>query len=182
MKLTLPTIPDALREQHASKGWPLALLGSVLLFVSGLLSWSYDASILGDISISFWPATLQLFAMILGAVGILLALIHKGPLQGLGNWFDSALALRALGTGSLLFAVYSLTAIAYEAGGLVNINPGGWLAFIGALVLTIGARFVPAAHLAQLREGQGQLHPGDRGHRHPHGAGAFRCRLCARPG
>ena len=143
MKLTLPTIPDARREQHASKGWPMALLGSVLLFVSGLLSWSYDASILGDISISFWPATLQLFAMILGATGILLALIHKGPLQGLGNWFDSALALRALGTGSLLFAVYSLTAIAYEAGGLVNINPGGWLALVGALVLTIGARFVP---------------------------------------
>jgi len=145
--VNLPTLPDTLREQHSGKGWPLALVGSLLLLVSGLLSWSFDPSILGDISIAFWPASLQLFAMILGAVGVLLALMHRGPLHRLGDWFDTALGLRALGTGSLLFVVFSLVAIASEAGGLVNVNPGGWLALAGALLLTVGARFVPQRQL-----------------------------------
>ena len=141
--IKLPNIPESVRERHAAKGWPLALLGSVLLIVSGLLSWSYDPAILGDISISFWPATLQLFAIILGVVGLVLALMHQGPLRGLGDWFDAALGLRALGTGSMVFVIYSLVAIAYEAGGLVNINPGGWVALVGALALWLGGHFLP---------------------------------------
>lgn len=143
MNVVIPNIPDATREQHASKGWPLALAGSVLLLGSGLLSWSYDPSILGDISIAFWPATFQLFAMILGVLGIVLALMHQGPLSKLGNWFDAALGLRALGTASLVVIVFGLFAISYEAGGLININPGGWVALLGAIILFVGGRFVP---------------------------------------
>ncbi len=147
MKLALPNLPEETRAAHAAKGWPLALAGSALLLVSGLLSWSYDPNILGNISVAFWPASLQLFAMILGALGLVMVLAHKGPLARLGGWFDTALGLRALGTGSVVFAVFAVVAIAYEAGGLVNVNPGGWLALVGAVLMTLGARFLPQRHL-----------------------------------
>mgnify|MGYP006968431471 CR=1 FL=1 len=53
-------------------GGVLALVGSVLLVVSGLLSWSYEP-ILGDISVRFWPVTLQVYAMVIGVVALVLA-------------------------------------------------------------------------------------------------------------
>ena len=37
-------------------GGILAVVGSVLLLLSGLLSWSFEP-ILGDISVRFWPVT-----------------------------------------------------------------------------------------------------------------------------
>ena len=56
-------------------GHLLGLGGSGLLLLSGLLSWCFDNRVLGDISIRLWPATLQIFAMVLGAVGLVLALV-----------------------------------------------------------------------------------------------------------
>lgn len=148
--ISLPTMSEEVRAKHATKGWPLALLGSLLLLASGLLSWSYDPNILGDISISLWPVTLQLFAMIIGAVAVLLVLMHRGPLSRFGGWLDTALGLRALGTGSVLFVALCLIAIAYEAGGLINVNPGAWVALAGAVLLWLGARFLPQRELANL--------------------------------
>jgi branched-subunit amino acid ABC-type transport system permease component len=39
----------------ANRGWPLALGGAVLVIVGAFLSWSYDSSILGDLSLMFYP-------------------------------------------------------------------------------------------------------------------------------
>ena len=152
--ITLPNLPEETRAAHAGKGWPLALAGSLLLIVSGLLSWSYDPNILGDISIAFWPATLQLFAIFLGVIGLIFALMHKGPLQRLGDWFDAALGLRALGNGALIFSLLSILAIAYEAGGLININPGAWVALVGALLLFVGGHLTPQRILHNLAKAE----------------------------
>ncbi|MEI2775831.1 MAG: branched-chain amino acid ABC transporter permease [Tetrasphaera sp.] len=143
-------IPAGSREAHAGKGWPLALVGSVLLIASGLLSWSYDPSILEDVSVTMWPASVQLFAMFIGLAGLVLALAHRGPLARLGAWFDTAAGLRALGLGAIGFVVLSLVAIAWQAGGLVNIDPGGWLALLAALLIAVGGLLLPTPRLRSL--------------------------------
>ena len=45
------------------------------MLFSGLLSWSYDNRILGDISVRWYPAGIQLYAMMFGVLGIILGVL-----------------------------------------------------------------------------------------------------------
>jgi branched-chain amino acid transport system permease protein len=68
----------------------------------------------------------------------------KGPLVNrLGPWLDAALGLRALGIWLLIYMVGVLIAIGTDSSGLVNVDPGGWIAFVGALLLFAGSRLIP---------------------------------------
>ena len=91
-------------------GGILAVVGSVLLLLSGLLSWSYEP-ILGDISVRFWPVTLQVYAMVIGAVALLLALVASGPFGRWAEHIDPARGLRTIGVTGVLFALASLIAV-----------------------------------------------------------------------
>ncbi|MDX6280256.1 MAG: branched-chain amino acid transport system permease protein, partial [Kribbellaceae bacterium] len=87
---------------------------------------------------------LQILAIIGGVVGLLLLLTVKGPLASrIGPWLDAALGLRALGLWMLIYMVLVLVAITTDSTGLINVNPGGWVSFVGALLLFLGARVVP---------------------------------------
>ncbi len=125
---------DRLREQHGAKAPFLALAGGALLLVSGLLSWSYDDRILGDISIRFYPAGIQIYAMVLGVVAIALGLL----LRSRPAWLNPGRGLTAVGWGSLVFAVVALVTISRQSGGSININEGGWIALLGALLVFAG--------------------------------------------
>jgi len=140
--IRIPNIPESVVVKHGSKAWPLGLAGAGLLIVGSLLSWSYDPQVLGDLSISFNPGALQIMAIAQGLLGVILLLADKGPLTSLGQWADTALALRALATWALLFMTMVLVAITVEAGGLVNIEPGGWISFLGAVLLFAASRLV----------------------------------------
>ena len=60
---------DDVRAAQGPKSPFLAIGGGALMVISGLLSWSYEPSILGDISIRFYPAGIQLYAGILRYTG-----------------------------------------------------------------------------------------------------------------
>ena len=115
--------------------WPIGLAGVALLVAGTFLSWSYTADVLGDLSINFYPGGVQISMIVLGLVALLFLLAHRGPLAFLGEWLDTAGALRALGLGAVVYMVITLALIAYQSGGLVNINPGGWVSLVGALLL-----------------------------------------------
>lgn len=134
-------------SDRSGLGLRLALAGGALLVVSGLLSWSYDDRILGDISIRFWPVTLQIFAMLLGLAAIVLALA-PGPLRRVLGWLSAGPGLLALGIGSVAYAALSLAAIAEQAGGLVNANEGAWVALVGAALVAAGG-FLARGRVAQ---------------------------------
>jgi len=140
--IKIPNIPESVVVKHGPKAWPLGLVGAGLLIIGSLLSWSYDPQVLGDLSIRFNPGGLQIMAIALGLVAVILLLTDKGPLTSLGQWADTALALRALATWALLFMTMVLVAITLEAGGLVNIEPGGWISFLGAVLLFAASRLV----------------------------------------
>ncbi len=118
----------------------LAIGGGALMVLSGLLSWSYDDRILGDISIRFYPLGIQIFVMVLGvlSIGVGVLGITRPP------WLNPARGMRGLGIFSALFVVLVLAAITYQASGLVNINEGGWVGLLGALAaLAAGYLMVP---------------------------------------
>ncbi|MHB8184870.1 MAG: branched-chain amino acid ABC transporter permease [Dermatophilaceae bacterium] len=138
----LPNIPESVVRKHGAKAWPLGLAGAGLLIIGSLLPWSYDPHVLGDLSISFNPSGLQFLTIALALSAVILLLAHKGPLTSLGQWTDTALGLRSLATWTLLFMTMVVVAITVEAGGLINIEPGGWISFLGAVVLFAASRLV----------------------------------------
>lgn len=123
-------------------GGMLALAGSVLLLVSGLLSWSYEP-ILGDISIRFWPVTLQVYAMVIGAVSLVIALVAVGPLRRWAEHIDAGRGLRTIGVTGVLFAVGSLIAVTVETDGLINANEGVWTALVASALVAAGGFLTP---------------------------------------
>jgi len=133
--------PPGRRTSHY--GWVVALVGALLLGAGCFLSWSFVAEILGDVSITLYPGSVQVVVLILVAVILVMLLAHRGPLRRLGAWLDTAPALRVLGMGSSAFMILSLTVIAISSGGLVNVDPGGWLCLVGALLVAAGAWLMP---------------------------------------
>jgi branched-chain amino acid transport system permease protein len=142
--MTIPTLPDAFVSKHAAKGWPAGLAGVALLIIGAFLSWSHDSGILGDLSVYGYPGGLQILTIICAVIALALLLTVKGPLaRVLGKWLDAALGLRALSTWLLIYMLLVLIAISVESSGLVNVDPGGWLSFVGAALLFAGARVIP---------------------------------------
>jgi branched-chain amino acid transport system permease protein len=131
-----------LRERYGRLGWPLGLAGAVLLAAGTFLSWSYVATILGNLSVYVYPGSVQLFALFLALVAIAFLLMYRGPLHRLGDWFKSALAVRTLGLGSAVFMTIVLLLIAVQSGGLINIDPGGWVSWLGSLLLAVGGQLM----------------------------------------
>ena len=131
------SLPDEVRIRHGAKAPWLAITGGALLLISGLLSWSYDDRILGDLSIRFYPAGIQLYAMLVGVIAVILGglLIARPP------WLSPARGLRILGLTAVGVVAWVIASVAYQSGGLINANEGGWVALAGAL-LTAAAGFL----------------------------------------
>ncbi|GAA4402384.1 branched-chain amino acid ABC transporter permease [Fodinibacter luteus] len=131
------SLPDSVRTAHGAKAPWLAIAGGALIILSGLLSWSYDDRILGDLSIRFYPAGIQIYAMLFGVIAVVLgALLLRRP-----AWLSPARGLRFLGVTAFVFVVWVAAAISYQSGGLINVNEGAYVALAGA-VLTAAAGFL----------------------------------------
>jgi branched-chain amino acid transport system permease protein len=140
--IKIPNIPESVVVKHGSKALPLGLTGAGLLIIGSLLAWSYDPQVLGDLTLNFNPGGLQIMAIAASLLAAILFLTHRGLLTSVGQWADTALALRALASWVSLFMTVVLVAITFEAGGLVNIEPGGWISFLGAVLLFAASRLV----------------------------------------
>ncbi|MFC7488875.1 branched-chain amino acid ABC transporter permease [Knoellia sp. CPCC 206453] len=131
----------------STAAWPLGVVGAALLVIGSLLSWSHDGSVLGDLSVDFYPNGLQISAIAIGVVALLFLLARRGPLRGLGEWLDTAGAVRVLGVGAVAYMVVTLGSIAYQTGAILNVNPGGWICLVGALLLLAsGLMLVSGTH------------------------------------
>ncbi|MEO7235319.1 MAG: branched-chain amino acid ABC transporter permease [Lapillicoccus sp.] len=137
------TRTDGLRERYGRLGWPLALAGAVLLAVGCFMSWSYDRAILGNLSVYGNPGVIQLFALALAVVALVFLLMHRGPLRRVGDFLTSATALRTLGLGAAGYMTLTLALVALQSGGLINIDPGGYVSWVGSLVLAGAAELLP---------------------------------------
>ncbi len=120
--------------------------GLLLVAVSVFLPWAYRRQALDDMTYWAAPSPLQWHFLALGLVGAALFLV---PLLGrarLKRWarvvaWNSAARTAAIGTAAA--AVLAVAAIALESGGLVNTEPGVWLALAGAAVAALASLVLP---------------------------------------
>jgi branched-chain amino acid transport system permease protein len=129
---------DRAKIRYGRLAWALGLAGAILLAVGTFLSWSYVATILGNLSVYVYPGAVQLFALVMALVAVVFLLMYKGPLHRLGDWLTSAHAVRAIGIGSLAFMTLVIFLIAVQSGGLINVDPGAWVSWVGSLLLAAG--------------------------------------------
>jgi len=133
--------------------WPLGIAGVALVIIGSFLSWSFDSAILGDLSIDFYPASLQILAIIVAVLCLVLLLTVKGPLEKrLGPWLDATAGLRAMGLLLTVYMVLVLVAISVESDGPININPGGYISTAGAVLILVSAVRLPKRELRDLSE------------------------------
>jgi len=150
---TPPAEPEAAAQPPTKPiAWPLGLAGVVLAVVGSFLSWSYDDRILGDLSLNFYPGGLQILAIIVAVLALILLLAERGPLTRLGSWLDATLGLRVLGAGLVLYMALVLVAISTDSNGLINVNPGGYVCLVGAVLLAVSAWMLPLRQLRDMSE------------------------------
>ncbi|MER5861500.1 branched-chain amino acid ABC transporter permease [Streptomyces sp. NPDC059688] len=128
----------------APLGRALATGGGVLTIVSTFLAWTWTAEFPGDLTVYGYPGGLQVLVLIGGVLTTLFGVASYG-VKGLG-WLtpgsaDSALKTAALGTFAT--AWYTVIAISTKLGGLVNLEPGGYVVAVATLAALLGALALP---------------------------------------
>ena len=58
-------------------------------------------------------------------------------------WMSPARGLRILGITALVFVVWVLGSVAVKTGGLINLNEGGWVALVGAVLIIVAGYLSP---------------------------------------
>ncbi|WP_307624070.1 branched-chain amino acid ABC transporter permease [Streptomyces sp. V3I7] len=136
---TTPVIP-----LPAALARALATAGAVLTLASTFLAWTWTAAFPGDLTIYGYPAGLQVITLIGAVLALVLALAAYG-VPGLDRLTPSRsnnpLALISLGTFAVVW--FTIIAIAVDLGGLANLEPGGYIAAVAALILAGGALGLP---------------------------------------
>ncbi|MEU2913104.1 branched-chain amino acid ABC transporter permease [Streptomyces massasporeus] len=143
----VPTPPPALRgliPLPAAAARALLLAGGIATAASAFLAWTWTAEFPGDLTINGYPGGLQWLTFTAGVLTALFALASYG-IRGLG-WLlparnNAPLALTALGGFAVTW--FTVIAISVELGGVVNLEPGGWIAAIASLLPVLGAFALP---------------------------------------
>ncbi|MEU6241415.1 branched-chain amino acid ABC transporter permease [Streptomyces sp. NPDC047024] len=128
----------------ATVGRALATGGGALTVVSTFLAWTWTAAFPGDLTVYGYPGGLQVLVLIGGLLTTLFGLASYG-VKGLRlltpGSADSALKLAALGTFAT--AWYTVIAISAKLGGVVNLEPGGYVVAVATLVALLGSLALP---------------------------------------
>ncbi|MEV7792408.1 branched-chain amino acid ABC transporter permease [Streptomyces sp. NPDC087512] len=125
-------------------GRALATGGGVLTVVSTFLAWTWTAEFPGDLTVYGYPGGLQVLVLIAGALTALLGLASygvKGVRALAPAGADAAVKLAALAAFATTW--YTIIAISAQLGGLVNLEPGGYVAAAATLVAVLGALALP---------------------------------------
>ncbi|GAA3892281.1 branched-chain amino acid ABC transporter permease [Streptomyces lacrimifluminis] len=139
-----PGTPEGLVPIPPAIGRALATGGGALTIVSAFLAWTWTSAFPGDLTVYGYPGGLQVLVLIGGVLTTLFGLASYG-VKGLG-WLvpagaTSALRLAALGTFAT--AWYTILAITFQLGGIVNLEPGGYIVAIATLGALLGALALP---------------------------------------
>ncbi|MFF2806929.1 branched-chain amino acid ABC transporter permease [Streptomyces sp. NPDC058000] len=144
MTTTPPATPTGLLPLPARTARLTTAAGALATAATTGLAWTWTSDFPGDLTYYGSPAGLQLVTL----TGALLTLLFTASAHGLPGlrWLTPAgrttpALLAALGTFAA--TAFTLTAIAIHLGGLVNLEPGGYLAGATALITLLGALALP---------------------------------------
>ncbi|MFI9718833.1 branched-chain amino acid ABC transporter permease [Streptomyces sp. NPDC052396] len=136
---TTPVIPLPLTTARA-----LTTGCAALTALTTLAAWTWTTAFPGDLTINGYPGGLQLLTL----TGALLTLLHTLAAWGTPGlrWLNPAGGHQAtvlLAAGTLATTWYTVIAIAVQLGGIVNLEPGGYLAAIASLLTLLSALALP---------------------------------------
>lgn len=131
-------LPTPVARTATAAGAAIALAGT-------FLPWTWTSEFPGDLTVTGYPGGLQILTLTAAILTLLFTLCGYG-IRGL-RWLTPGgtnspirlLALATLGTTG-----YTIGAIAYELGGVVNLEPGAWVSGIGALIAFTAALGLPS--------------------------------------
>ncbi|MGW8886114.1 branched-chain amino acid ABC transporter permease [Streptomyces sp. NPDC055749] len=123
----------------------LTTAGAAVALVGTFLAWTWTDEFPGDLTVTGYPGGLQVLALISAAFTLVFTLSGYG-IKGL-RWLtpggtNSPTRLFALGT--LGVTGYTIGAITVKLGGIVNLEPGAWVSFAGALIAVVAALGLPS--------------------------------------
>ncbi|MEU0477363.1 branched-chain amino acid ABC transporter permease [Streptomyces olivaceus] len=125
-------------------GRALATGGGVLTVVSTFLAWTWTAEFPGDLTVYGYPGGLQVLVLVAGALTALIGVASYG-VKGL-RWLVPAgadAALRVAALAAFATAWYTVVAISAQLGGVVNLEPGGYVAAAATLIALLGSLALP---------------------------------------
>ena len=141
-------------EQYRGPGRLVALAGAALLLVAPFLTWAYRPA-LDDMTYPGAPSPLQWCAFALGlvlALCLVLPWVFRGTgRRSLGRRLNFNRGARAAAVAAIAFVGVVLVSTALELGGLVAVEPGGWLALAGGVLALVGTRTLPRGEDPTLR-------------------------------
>ncbi|WP_374112889.1 branched-chain amino acid ABC transporter permease [Streptomyces sp. MNU89] len=119
--------------------------GAALTLASTFLAWTWTSAFPGNLTVTGYPGGLQVLTLT-GSLLTLLFLLSGHGIRGL-RWLtpggtNSPVLLLALGT--LATTWYAVAAITTTLGGLVNLEPGAWIAALASLLTAAAALGLPA--------------------------------------
>ncbi|NKI41321.1 branched-chain amino acid ABC transporter permease [Streptomyces physcomitrii] len=122
----------------------LTLLGGIATLVSTFLAWTWTDEFPGDLTVYAYPGGLQWMTFIAGALVTLYALESYG-VPGL-KWLNpgrsnAPLTLTALGAFGVTW--FTVLAIAITLNGLVNLEPGAYVAAVASALPLLGVLALP---------------------------------------
>ncbi|GHH16957.1 branched-chain amino acid ABC transporter permease [Streptomyces rubradiris] len=122
----------------------LALGGSVLTALSTFLAWTWTADFPGDLTVYGYPGGLQVLVLVGALLASLVALASYG-VRGLRRLVPAGAdpALRLATLAAFATSWYTVLAISADLGGLVNLEPGGFLVALTSLAALAGALALP---------------------------------------
>ncbi|MEV0643615.1 branched-chain amino acid ABC transporter permease, partial [Streptomyces sp. NPDC050619] len=151
--VTVPPAPKGLIPLPAAAARALILIGGIATAASAYLAWTWTSEFPGDLTVTGYPGGLQWLTF---TAGVLTALFALGSyrVRGLG-WLipggnNAPLVLTALSGFAVTW--YTVISIAVELGGLANLEPGGWIAAIAALIPVLGAFALPEQNTGTTKE------------------------------
>ncbi|MGW0789282.1 branched-chain amino acid ABC transporter permease [Streptomyces sp. NPDC002911] len=131
---TTTTAPATNGSRTTTLRWATAL-GGLATIASTFLSWTYTDEFPGDLTVYGYPGGLQVLTLVAGALVLLYALAALDT-RGL-RWLaptGTTKALRLLALGAFGTTWFTAIAIAVELGGIVNLEPGGFVAAVASAI------------------------------------------------
>lgn len=112
------------------------ILAAVLAIVSIFLPWAYTQVALDDVTYAGAPSPLQVNYI---AYAIFTAILFAAPLVfrkpgKLRDWVAWNTGAKFAGYGLFAIGVVAVAAIGIESGGLINVDPGGWITLASGII------------------------------------------------
>ncbi|MFK0170001.1 branched-chain amino acid ABC transporter permease [Streptomyces sp. NPDC090306] len=132
-----------------SAGRALVLVGALGTLVSAFMSWTWTSEFPGDLTVYGYPAGLQILAIVAALLTLLFG-VARYPvraLRGLNpNGSPAPLALAAFSAFAVCW--FAAGAITVDLGGIVNLDPGAYVAVVASALALVGSLSAPAPEAA----------------------------------